>query len=168
MEYARPPSAAPQQAVELSTLIQEITERERGITRAHGGQLQTRVTPNLWAYITAFDLQRVMSNLLENARRYGRHRDGSLDLYVALKSEADSVVIEVHDRGQGIRSCDLERVRRPFSRGDTARTGAGGTGLGLAIVERLVNHASGSLTLLARPAGGLRVRIELPAAQPEH
>jgi two-component system osmolarity sensor histidine kinase EnvZ len=168
MEYARPPSAAPQQAVELSALIHEITERERGITRAHGGQLQTRITPNLWAYITAFDLQRVMSNLLENARRYGRHQDGSLELYVALKSEADSVVIEVHDRGQGIRSCDLERVRRPFSRGDTARTGAGGTGLGLAIVERLVNHASGSLKLLARPTGGLRVRIELPAAQPEH
>lgn len=167
MEYARPPSATPQRAIDLSALMLELTERERGLTRAHGGQLQTKLEPDLWVYITAFDVQRVMSNLLENARRYGRHADGTLDLHIVLKLVASSVVIEVHDRGAGIAGVDIERVRRPFSRGDTARTGAAGTGLGLAIVERLIHHAGGSLALLPRLAGGLRVRVELPAAQPE-
>ena len=167
MEYARPPSATPQRAIDLSALMLELTERERGLTRAHGGQLQTKLESDLWVYITAFDVQRVMSNLLENARRYGRHADGTLDLHVVLKLVASSVVIEVHDRGPGIAGVDIERVRRPFSRGDTARTGAAGTGLGLAIVERLIHHAGGSLALLPHLAGGLRVRVELPAAQPE-
>ena len=167
MEYARPPSAAPARAVDLSALMHEITERERGLTRAHGGQLHTRIMTDLWAYITGFDLQRIMSNLLENARRYGWHHDGTLDLYIALKREMSSIVIEVRDRGPGISPSDIERVRRPFSRGDTARTGAAGTGLGLAIVERLIHHAGGSLALLSGPGGGLKVRIELPAAQAE-
>jgi len=162
MEYARPPSAMPQQAVDLSMLMLEIIERERGLTRNQGGHLRARVTPNVWAYMSAFDLQRVMNNLLENARRYGRTEDGTLELSIALKLETDCVVIEVCDQGPGISNANIERVRRPFSRGDTARTGAAGTGLGLAIVERLIHHAGGSLTLLSGAAQGLKVRIELP------
>jgi len=167
MEYARPPSATPQQAINLSTQVAELSEREQGLTRAHGGTLVTRIMPDLWAHMTPFDLQRVISNLLENARRYGRSQTGSLELVISLHTGADSLVLEISDRGPGIAQQDIERVRRPFSRGDTARTGAAGTGLGLAIVERLIHHAGGLLTLLEHPGGGLRVKIELPRAYPE-
>ena len=164
LEYARPPSATPQQAIDVSALLMDITERERSLTHLQGGRLQRQIATDLWAYVTPFDMQRVLSNLIENARRYGRGQDGSLELSVQLRSEAQTVIIEVLDRGPGIPQLDIERVRRPFSRGDTARTGAAGTGLGLAIVERLINHAGGSLALLPRTQGGLRVKIELPAA----
>lgn len=69
--------------------------------------------------------------------------------------------IDVCDRGPGIAAEDIERLMRPFSRGDTARTGGVGTGLGLAIVERLVRHAGGNVNVINRPGGGLTVRLEL-------
>jgi two-component system osmolarity sensor histidine kinase EnvZ len=50
---------------------------------------------------------------------------------------------------------------QPFTRLDTARSGAG-TGLGLAIVDRIARQHGGSVQLLPREGSGLRARVELP------
>jgi len=50
---------------------------------------------------------------------------------------------------------------QPFTRLDTARSSSG-TGLGLAIVDRIARLHGGSVQLLPRDGGGLRVRVELP------
>ncbi|MCR2437406.1 ATP-binding protein, partial [Salmonella enterica] len=87
---------------------------------------------------TALDLKRIVSNLIENARRYGRSTDGMAHLVMTLQAEGGMIVIEVSDRGPGIAPEDVDRLLRPFSRGEAARTGVSGAGLGLAIVERLL------------------------------
>ena len=53
-------------------------------------------------------------------------------------------VIEVRDRGPGIPGGETERLKRPFTRLDAARSGRGGAGLGLAIVERVARAHGGS------------------------
>jgi two-component system osmolarity sensor histidine kinase EnvZ len=73
-------------------------------------------------------------------------------------------VLAVADRGLGIEPELVERLLRPFERGDTARTEARGAGLGLAIVERIAHLHGGSLQLLPNSPRGLRAEIRLPAA----
>ena len=53
------------------------------------------------------------------------------------------------DRGPGIPAGEAERLKRPFTRLDDARSGRGGAGLGLAIVDRIARAHGGSLELAA-------------------
>jgi signal transduction histidine kinase len=65
----------------------------------------------------------------------------------------------VLDRGPGISEPDVERVFEPFY-----TTKKGGTGLGLAIVRRFVALQNGTIALLPREGGGLRVELTFPLA----
>jgi two-component system osmolarity sensor histidine kinase EnvZ len=73
------------------------------------------------------------------------------------------VVIEVGDRGPGIPPDQVDRLKRPFTRGDPARSGAGGAGLGLAIVERIARLHGARFDVLAREGGGTLARVTMPA-----
>ena len=160
-DYARPASLEPLPALNLSALLTQMTQRERCVTQHLGGTLDVDITPHLYAHVAATDFRRILSNLIENARRYGLGADGVPTIRVALYRHVHAIVLEVSDRGPGIPPQDLERVRTPFWRGNRARTGASGTGLGLAIVDRLLQHMGGTLTFRAREGGGLSVEIEL-------
>lgn len=165
MEYARPAGTLPQLATDISSVLAELYERERSHTASLGGELEASIDPGLRARITALDLKRIVSNLIENARRYGRSSDGLAHLAISVHSEGNILAIEVADRGPGIAPEEVDRLLRPFSRGEAARTGVSGAGLGLAIVERLLKHVGGSLRMLPRQGGGLIARIELPKAK---
>ena len=56
---------------------------------------------------------------------------------------------------------EVDRLKRPFTRLDDSRAGAGGAGLGLAIVERVARAHGGGLELLPREGGGLVARLTL-------
>ena len=101
-------------------------------------------------------MQRLIANLVDNALRHGR---GEVEISTA--PEGGKAVLEVLDHGPGIPAADAERMLQPFTRLDAARSGAG-TGLGLAIVDRIARLHGGSVQLLPRDGGGLRVRVELP------
>jgi len=74
------------------------------------------------------------------------------------------VAVEVLDRGPGIPADEVERLKQPFTRLETARSGKGGSGLGLAIVERIARMHGGALDLLPREGGGLVARVTFPVA----
>ena len=84
-----------------------------------------------------------MVNLIDNAWKYG---GGA----VSLKALAvdDEIRIEIADCGPGIPESEMERLKRPFTRLEAARTNVTGTGLGLAIVERIARLHGGRLELL--------------------
>ncbi|MBF0155512.1 MAG: HAMP domain-containing protein [Magnetococcales bacterium] len=105
--------------------------------------------------------QRLVTNLLDNAARYG----GGSDIDVQTEKVADTLYLRVMDRGPGIPIQERERVMRPFMRLDQARSGAGRAGLGLAIVERIAQVHGGRVVLLDRTGGGLEVRVEVPIDQ---
>ncbi|MET0328522.1 MAG: ATP-binding protein [Luteimonas sp.] len=105
-------------------------------------------------------LRRAMTNLVENAVRYG------LRARVGLSRCADHVRIDIDDDGPGIPDDALARVREPFVRLDAARAGRG-IGMGLSIADAVLQAHGGALRLENRidPDGrieGLRVRVELP------
>jgi two-component system osmolarity sensor histidine kinase EnvZ len=110
------------------------------------------------------DMRRVIANLLENARKYGRQSEDDIpQIRVATLAQHGQVELFVWDRGPGIPEDQLALVTRPFYRVDTARTQADGTGLGMAIVQRLVSRHRGALRLRNRqPGPGLEVALSFP------
>jgi len=105
-------------------------------------------------------LRRAITNLVDNARRYAG-ADKPID--VLLREAGTLVEIEVADRGPGIPEDQVERLKRPFTRLEAARTNVQGSGLGLAIVERIARQHGGTLQLLPRDEGGLRAILQLTA-----
>ncbi|MDR0529642.1 MAG: HAMP domain-containing protein [Zoogloeaceae bacterium] len=103
-------------------------------------------------------LTRALDNLLSNARKYGAPP------FVIGGTLADGFLkLTVSDRGVGIPVAEIERLKRPFTRLETARSNVGGTGLGLAIVERIAKAHGGTLELMPGEDGiGLIARLTLP------
>lgn len=102
-------------------------------------------------------LERILSNLTENALRYGERAEISLD------QNAHALVICIDDFGPGIATNELDRVFEPFYRVEASRNLAtGGSGLGLAIVKGLVEQLGGSIALINLDRGGLRAQVTLP------
>jgi len=101
-------------------------------------------------------VRRAVANLIDNALRYAGE-----PVEIETSSEGNRVLVEVRDRGPGIPSAEVERVKRPFTRLEHARSGAGGAGLGLAIVERIARSHDGGLELAPRAGGGLIARLTL-------
>jgi signal transduction histidine kinase len=111
-----------------------------------------------WASISRTDLERVVFNLVLNARDafagYGHIR-------LRLSSSAEQLVIEVHDDGQGISQELLVQVFQPYY---TTKTQ--GTGLGLATVRNLVEGAGGHITVTSKLGQGSSFIVTLPRAVP--
>ena len=104
----------------------------------------------------------MISNLLENAARYGKSPDsGIADVDLSAKVREGWILIEVRDHGPGVAGDNLAHLTKAFFRGDTARTEATGAGLGLAIVEKNVQRMGGIFSLANRSSGGLVARIQL-------
>ncbi len=102
-------------------------------------------------------LKRAISNLLDNAVKYGKRAKA------AITAKAEAIEIIVDDDGPGIPEAELPRVFQPFYRVEESRNrDTGGTGLGLAIAQSIVQAHGGELTLANRPGGGLRACIKLP------
>jgi len=110
------------------------------------------------AYWQPLAIRRAVSNLVDNALRYA-----GAEVEIAARREDGRVVIEVLDRGPGIPAGEVERLKRPFTRMDEARSGPGGAGLGLAIVDRIARAHGGRLELAPRAGGGLAARLSLSA-----
>jgi len=164
LQYARPGNDPPDKAVNLRDLVADVVRQTQPpgntaapITLAPGKPALCR--------IDAEDFRRCLTNLIENARRYGATDDGHCPIAVTVKPHGERIYIDVSDQGPGIAAHDIERVLRPFSRGETARTGSAGAGLGLSIVQRLLARVDGHLTLIPAKPHGLTARMDLPRAR---
>jgi two-component system osmolarity sensor histidine kinase EnvZ len=102
-------------------------------------------------------LKRALSNLLDNAIKYGGG-----EITVQLRREADHVILTVADHGTGIPDAQYATVKRPFVRLESARSNSTGSGLGLAIVERAARLNDGELVLAGNAQGGLVAKLVLP------
>ena len=102
-------------------------------------------------------MSRLIVNLIDNALRYG-----APPVEVFTRSTRDAVVLDIADRGAGVPPDQVERLKRPFTRGELARSGAAGAGLGLAIVDRIARMHTGGFDLLPREGGGTLARVVIP------
>jgi two-component system osmolarity sensor histidine kinase EnvZ len=144
----------PQARGDLDIVLTEIAEsyarRDLKVSFRRAGLAPFRFAP--------LAIRRAVSNLVDNALRYA---GGEIE--IAARREGDRVVVEVLDRGPGVPAGEVERLKRPFTRMNEARSGSGGAGLGLAIVDRIARAHGGSLELAPRSGRGLAARLSLSA-----
>jgi len=153
MDYARGEAGETPAPTDLAALLGNIAERQACI----GRPLAAEIGPLPEVPLRAKALARAITNLIDNAWKYG---GGAVLLRAAVVDHA--IRIEVIDHGPGIPPAEIDRLKRPFTRLENARTDAGGTGLGLAIVERVARLHGGQLDLLPATAGGLLARLSIP------
>jgi two-component system osmolarity sensor histidine kinase EnvZ len=153
LDFARAAGGEPAAPTDLAALAREVA----GHYRDTGHALEDEIVDAPQVAVRRLAVRRLMTNLVDNAFRYGEK-----DVRLRVAPAGRAVAVEVLDRGPGIPADEVERLKQPFTRLETARSGKGGSGLGLAIVERIARMHGGGLDLLPREGGGLIARVTFP------
>lgn len=160
LQYVRLETSGTQSAcenIDLLPLVEELIEKNSVI----GGMILFEIGPELSrgdvrAVADRVGFARVLSNLLANARRFGRQR-----VIVEANASSAGTTIDVDDDGPGIPVADRARVFEPFARLDEAEHGVG---LGLALVKRIVANHGGTIATMNSPLGGCRMQAFWPSS----
>ncbi|WP_428419536.1 ATP-binding protein [Methylibium sp.] len=160
MDYARP-GEVKLVPVHLSSVVDREISAFRDPTQI---RIESRVAIDTRVMADDTELGRVLGNLFENARRYGRSTDGVAYVVVSYARTGPWVIVSVRDHGPGVPQQKLAQLTTPFYRGDAARTAATGAGLGLAIVEKAVQRMGGSFEIANASDGGFIAHIRLKRA----
>lgn len=155
LDFARAAGGEEDAATDVGALADDLARHYRHT----GHALDAQIDDTGELAVKPMAIRRAISNLLDNAFRYGNG-----DVALRVRTTHREVSIEVLDRGPGIPIEDAERMKQPFTRLETARSGKGGSGLGLAIVDRIARMHGGRFELLQREGGGLIAQVILPRA----
>jgi two-component system sensor histidine kinase VanS len=150
--------------VDLSLIAEEATETLLPLAEKRGVTIETSgdVAPTIGSHAL---LLQMTTNLVHNAIVHNLSEQGTV--WVATSVQPETVVLTVENTGEKLTRQLASTLVEPFRRGtERIRTDHAGVGLGLAIVKSITQAHDGTLTLTPRPAGGLRVTVQLPAAPP--
>jgi two-component system sensor histidine kinase VanS len=151
--------------VDLSLIAEEAAEtllplaEKRGLTIEIAGD----TTPTTGSHAL---LLQMTTNLVHNAIVHNLPGHGTV--WITTSVHPTSAVLTVENTGEKLSPEVIATLAEPFQRGTRRiRTDHAGVGLGLAIVKSIAQAHDGTLALIPRPAGGLRVTAQLPAAPHE-
>ena len=162
LDYARKTPQAPACEIDLTAAVCAAVQRAR-VDADPKSTVDMDIASGVRIRGFAVELDRALDNLMTNAVRYGRDpATEKLAITVGLKVIADRAVVSVTDQGPGVSADEIDRLIRPFERGEAARSGSTGAGLGLPIVERVARMHGGDVQLSANSPHGLRVELRLP------
>ncbi|TPE62661.1 HAMP domain-containing protein [Sandaracinobacter neustonicus] len=142
---------------EVAGLVEQIVDAMKRLHAARELKIETDLPPGLRLPCDGGDLAEILSNLIDNACKWARHR-------VLIRGGPDC--IEVQDDGDGIPADKRELVMTVGTRLDPSKPG---TGLGLAATADLIRNYGGELRLGDSPLGGLSARVcftSVPAPAP--
>lgn len=162
LDYARP-----DHVVLRKVSVTEVVESCLYAIRDHHDiVIKTDIPPGLYVLADQVELARVVSNLLENARRYGRSPGTDVArVDIVARTRDPWLLMKVRDHGIGVSPEALRNLTKPFFRGDAARTAATGAGLGLSIVDKTIQRMGGSFMLANTGSGGLAAHFKLKRAR---
>ncbi len=147
--------------VDLHHTVLEIFEQLETVARTKQTSLRLRVAhPGpVWVKADAQRITQVMTNLIENAVKYGNENGRVL---VSLEDDKKHVLVSVRDDGPGIPPEHLSRIFERFYRVEKSRSkDRGGTGLGLAIVKHILNAHKAKITVMSKLEKGTTFRFKL-------
>lgn len=152
---------AHQQLVELEPLLTGVMAGYRHRCENKGLSLEVYFKDNLLVYADPMLLQRVLTNLLDNALKY-TERGG---ITVQIKSEKERVNISISDTGIGLEPTEVASLQEPFYRGRSAQQmGVHGLGLGLSVIHHMLPLINAELTFESSPGKGTTAVLSLMPA----
>lgn len=142
--------------LDLRSLLQTIADGYADL----GKPVELLAGPRLAVRGRALELERAITNVVDNAVKYGGYAT------LSVSREADRAVVSILDGGPGIPEAMRDAVLEPFVRGEAARTmnDPNGFGLGLTIARSIIEAHRGAIGFADGQAGGFVVRITLPVA----
>jgi signal transduction histidine kinase len=146
--------------IDASAIIADVVELYEPMAEEEGGRLASRAEPGLMVMGDRQLLAQALTNLLDNALKYGAMPGETPQIDVTGDIEGDKVVIAVKDKGVGIPPEDRGRVTERFVRLDSSRSKPG-NGLGLSLVSGVMKLHKGAL-LLEDNHPGLAAKLVLP------
>jgi two-component system, OmpR family, phosphate regulon sensor histidine kinase PhoR len=152
------------QPLPFRTTVQDAIDDLQARALARDVTLENLVPGSLVVLADNDRMRQVISNLLDNAIKYGRA--GGKTSVEGRPLPDGRLEIAVVDDGPGIPKDAQDRIFERFYRVDKARSREqGGTGLGLAIVKHVVQAHGGEVRIESEPGGGSRFIVNLPAIQ---
>jgi two-component system osmolarity sensor histidine kinase EnvZ len=157
MDFARDEGTEAPEPTNLNQYVEAIAERAR---RA-GADITLELGASFVAPIRQQAFKRLLNNLIDNAVKHAKTAITIRLQPIAYSAPGTCGVfsISVLDRGPGIALDQVDRLKQPFTRLDSSRTGASGAGLGLAIIERIAKIHNATFELLPREGGGTEARV---------
>lgn len=137
--------------VDISKMLFDLAEKQK----IYGLPVSLDVQPQLHLEGRSMALERMFTNLIDNALQYG---DAA---YIRAWQDDHYLHVEIRDPGPGLSAMDKKRVFEPYFRIDQ-KPSSEHSGLGLSIARSIANFHGGELVLLDRPGGGLIVAVHFP------
>jgi len=147
-----------QEKIDLASLVRGACELFEPSAEDHGVPLRCDASGGSQVVGDIRMIQRMFSNLLDNAIKY-TPPGGSVT--VSIVEEKDQVMISFKDTGCGISPNDLPRVFERFYRCDQSRSQAG-IGLGLSLARAIARAHGGDIMATSRPNQGSTFTVTLP------
>ena len=161
--YGHGDDAVRQRVGSVSQVVARAIEAVRPRVDGLGGEIDGDLEWDLHAAIDDEALTIAVSNLIENAVKYGGQppRVG-----VRLFLDDGRAVLEVSDNGRGIATDEIPLIFERFYRaGDELSRTSQGTGLGLYLVQQIIRAHRGTVTVASTGSEGTTFRVELPGAE---
>jgi signal transduction histidine kinase len=136
------------QRIDLSQLLLDLAAKNQ----IYGLPIELDIQPGLSIDGRVMALQRLFTNLVDNALAYGRA------VTIVAQANAEGIVIRIMDPGPGLSDADKARVFEPYYR-LKQKPSDDHVGLGLGIARSIANLHGGELELKDRPGGGLMVEV---------
>jgi len=159
LAFARGQGGEPASDTDIGQLLRDIAANagRKADAQAPGKAVDVNLAGDLVMQVRPNAMRRCLTNLVDNALRYGNRAE------LSAAEKGDAVEIAIEDDGPGIPADKREEVFRPFYRLEGARTlQSGNVGLGLAIARDIARGHGGDVTLSDSRFGGLRAVVRLP------
>jgi signal transduction histidine kinase len=143
----------------LEDVVRDVLGRfeETGELARSGCRIELRAGPAVSGYWDRLRIDQVLTNLLENALKFGRGKP----IGISLGLEGTMATLSVSDQGFGIAPDDQSRVFERFERA-VPEQHYGGLGLGLWIVRSILDAMGGRIKVQSSPERGATFIVELP------
>lgn len=151
--------------MDASSVIADVAELYEPMAEEQGGTLTWDAPPGLNVTADRQLLAQALTNLVDNALKYGGDETTPPNISVRGRVDGDRVEIAVGDHGAGVDAADRERVTERFVRLDRSRSQPG-NGLGLSLVSGVMKLHNGEL-ILADNNPGLLAKLVLPLHRPQ-
>ena len=160
--------------VDVSEIVVDTVERLASLAQEAGMVIKVAPLPELTIIGDRIYLVQLLTNIIENALKYGSGKGSYVDINLAQqhKQEQSWAVLSVCDDGPGIAREHLPHLFERFYRVDKTRThsqelspGDGrsaGNGLGLSIAQWIAQAHDGEITVRSAPGRGSDFAIWLP------
>ncbi len=150
--------------LDLAAVVRDACELFQPVAEDKEIRVSCTVPKTCWVRGDIRMLQRLVSNLIDNAVKYSPSA-GCVDV-VLERDEQRAVILTVHDTGVGIASNELPHIFKRFYRSDTSRSSGqpdAGVGLGLSLARTVARAHGGRIEVQSTPSQGSSFTVIFPA-----